>query len=439
MSDTDRRLKDHLNTNQAMRERMCLEILSVQNGYSDVRPRLPKGGPDGGRDVQATYNGDICFGAIGFTNDATDLDDHRKQINKKFKGDLASAIKAQKKDGIERIGFVFFTNVGLTPTIVDDMKKLAYGKGIVHCDIFDRERLRIALDSNRGYAIRFRYLDIPLSDAEQKDFFTTWASEINSVVGPGLRGLDQATKRIQFLLEAQLVLDSLAVVVRLDSSLWGVSKGEVVFQATLSLRVHSDGLIGLVFGGGNVSIVQTPDQLKKSRDKFPRNRQYGYCFSWMLPGTPQYTRYFEGVDKLEHPTNAAGEDKEGHIRTSSSSGVLDIERNTVGFSALSEPFLERFQPSFRALELDGCMILFDCNRDFAEHIEEISVVGNGYEFLRLSKKDWRIEKGKFSRLNLPKEAHQTEDSAEWVTLRPSRASSAFTIDLMASTPRRYDW
>ncbi len=47
MSETDRQLKDHLNTNQAKRERMCLEILSVQDGYTDLQPRLPKGGRTG--------------------------------------------------------------------------------------------------------------------------------------------------------------------------------------------------------------------------------------------------------------------------------------------------------------------------------------------------------------------------------------------------------
>jgi hypothetical protein len=98
MSETDRRLKDHLNTNQAQRERMCLEILSVQDDYSDIRPRLPKGGPDGGRDIQGLYKDDLCFGAVGFVNDASDTDQHRKQIKAKFKDDLKSAQKA-KQDG----------------------------------------------------------------------------------------------------------------------------------------------------------------------------------------------------------------------------------------------------------------------------------------------------------------------------------------------------
>ena len=52
MSETDRQLKDKLNTNQAMRERMCLELLQTQKNFTEARPRLPKGGPDGGRDIE---------------------------------------------------------------------------------------------------------------------------------------------------------------------------------------------------------------------------------------------------------------------------------------------------------------------------------------------------------------------------------------------------
>lgn len=97
MSETDRRLKDHLNTNQAKRERMCLEILSVQDDYSDVRPRLPKGGPDGGCDLKGSHKESLLFGAVGFVNDATDLSQHRDQIKAKFKEDLENALKTKKR------------------------------------------------------------------------------------------------------------------------------------------------------------------------------------------------------------------------------------------------------------------------------------------------------------------------------------------------------
>ncbi|MES5484088.1 hypothetical protein QMZ05_15160 [Bradyrhizobium sp. INPA03-11B] len=106
-----------------------------------------------------------------------------------------------------------------------------------------------------GYAIRFRYLDISLSDAEQKDFFSAWADGITSLIGSGIKGLDRKTKTIQFLLESQLLLDHLATVVRLDAPIWEVCKGEFFFQTMLSLRVQSQGLMAFYFGGGTDKIM----------------------------------------------------------------------------------------------------------------------------------------------------------------------------------------
>ena len=439
MSKTDRRLKDHLNTNQAARERMCLEILSVQEGYSEVEPRLPKGGPDGARDIQAKFKDDLCFGAVGFVNDASDLEEHRKQIKKKFKDDLKNALKEKKDSSPNPRVFVFFTNVGLTPKIIKELKEHAYGNGIDYCDIFDRERLRIVLDSNRGYAIRFRYLDIGLSDAEQKDFFATWGDKINSAIGSGLMGLDRTTKRIQFLMEAQFPLDHLATIVRLNSTIWDACKGEFFFQTILSLRVHSDGLLGITYGGGTKEVRETLAEWEARGKKHTENTQYGFGFSSLIPGTPHHARYVGDDDKWERPKNVGDEERLEYIRTSGSTGILEVDQNVLYFKPLSEPFIERFQPTCKLQELDGCMILFESSREVAEHIEEIAIVGGGYELLTLKKDDLQLQAGSYHRLKVPKEAKHEADSHDWVTVRPSSFSSCFSVDLMGRTPRRYDW
>nr|WP_321444596.1 hypothetical protein [uncultured Cohaesibacter sp.] len=439
MSETDRRLKDHLNTNQAARERMCLEILSVQEDYSDVEPRHPKGGPDGSRDIQAKFKDDLCFGAVGFVNDASDAEEHRKQIKKKFKGDLNNALKEKKDSSSSLRTFVFFTNVGLTPTIITELKEYAYGKDIDYCEVFDRERLRIVLDSNRGYAIRFRYLDIGLSDAEQKDFFATWGEKINSAIGSGLSGLDRTTKRIQFLMEAQFPLDHLAAIVRLDSTIWDACKGEFFFQITLSLRVHSDGLLGITFGGCTKEIRETLAEWEARGKKHTKNAQFGFGFSSLIPDTPHHTRYVGDVEKLEHPKNIGDKVRLEYIRTSGSTGILEVNQSVLYFTPLSEPFIERFQPTCKLQELDGCMLLFESSREVAEHIEEIVIVGGGYELLTLKKDDLQLRPGSYDRLKVPKEAKHEADSHDWVTVRPSSFSSCFSVDLMGRTPSRYDW
>ena len=78
--DTDERLKNHLDTNQLARERLCLAVLRLDKRFSEVKARHPRGGPDGQRDIDAVFRGEqSAFAAVGFLNQATDSDEHRNR------------------------------------------------------------------------------------------------------------------------------------------------------------------------------------------------------------------------------------------------------------------------------------------------------------------------------------------------------------------------
>lgn len=191
---TDERLKQYLNSRQSDRERMCLELLRLDGSYTKVEPRRPEGGPDGGRDIQCHYKDFKCFGAVGFKNNANDSDEQKREIKRKFKDDLSSALEAEPS----LKAFVFLTNVDLTPSEQDDLKSHARIAGLDFVDILYRERLRILLDSVGGYATRFSYLDIPLTDAEQKDFFARFGDAIQNVVVGKLEAVEQRMEEIQY-------------------------------------------------------------------------------------------------------------------------------------------------------------------------------------------------------------------------------------------------
>ncbi len=417
---------------------MCAEMLAALEGYSDVRPRLPKGGPDGGQDMQALFNASVCYGAVGFVNDAADLAQHRNKVNKKFKADLASAV-ADRGSTSALTGFVFFTNVALTPAIISKLKKAAYDRKIIHCEIFDRERIRLFLDSNRGYAIRLRYLGISMNDAEQLDFFGALADNLNATFGAGISTLERTSRRVQFLLEAQLHLDSLTVLVKLNNSIWSVSEAEFLFQTQMLLQVNSDGLVGFFFGGGNEPIVETLEQFKKKSSNWPDNGRFEYGFSWTIPETPQHERFVGSGMGWEKPANHQEEKAHFCARFHQSEGIFEIDKDYQTFSPIKRPFLERHYPYCKLIELDGCHVLFDCNEKMAQGIESIQIFANGYEVLKLSKDEWRLEQGKIDYFMLPKEAHQNETWANWVRLRPKHLASSFSIDMTSRTPRRYDW
>src|SRR5580700_4964053 len=137
---TDERLKSYLDTNQLAREQMCLALLRIDKRFTDVRPRHPRGGPDGARDMEAVFNGaQSVFGAVGFVNQATDIEEHKKKAIKKFADDLTEALKQNPRPDV----FVFFTNVNLTVAEKDQLIRDAQARGLAHAEIVDRERLRI--------------------------------------------------------------------------------------------------------------------------------------------------------------------------------------------------------------------------------------------------------------------------------------------------------
>ena len=191
---------------------MCLALLSLVPDYSNVRPRRPKGGPDGARDIEARHRSDLeIWGAVGFRNSATDSNEDRRWVKEKFLHDLGEALK--EKPNLE--GFVFLTNVDLTPSQQQTLAAEARKRGIGHVDLIYRERLRILLDSPQGLGFRFQYLEIPLSVAEQAAFFAQFGSQLETLVVEGFDSIQSKLARIEFFHDCERELWNLSFWIRL--------------------------------------------------------------------------------------------------------------------------------------------------------------------------------------------------------------------------------
>ena len=213
--NTDERLKSYLDTNQLARERLCCAVLALDNRFSEVTPRHPRGGPDGGRDIEAVFRQEQhVFGAVGFVNQANDSDDQKRVIRSKFRDDLNNAIAAAPKPEV----FIFLTNINLTIGEKDELVGRAKANLPGHIEIFDRERIRIALDSPDGFAARFQYLNISMSEEEQASFFSRWGDDIQSLVATGFQRLEGTLDRLLFLQEATNVVPTLVIVLELKES-----------------------------------------------------------------------------------------------------------------------------------------------------------------------------------------------------------------------------
>ena len=248
--ETDERLKSYLDTNQLNREQMCLAILAIDNRFSDVRPRHPRGGPDGGRDIEALYRqSQGTYGAIGFMNQANDSAGQKRTIFKKFNSDLASALSTKPRPEV----FVFFTNLNLTVKNKERLNSEARNSRISYCDIFDRERMRISLDSPDGFSIRFQYLDLSLSDAEQASFFARWGDDIQSLIASGFQRLEKSLDRILFLQEAERVLSTIRFDFELDREYSAGEIGHFRVFCHMYLKEIKHEILGLLFGSSDRS------------------------------------------------------------------------------------------------------------------------------------------------------------------------------------------
>lgn len=246
--ETDERLKSYLDSNQLQREQLCAAVLSIDGRFDAVTPQQPRGGPDGGGDIAARYDSaHPTIGAVGFINQATDSAANRRQIAAKFASDLASALAKLPSTQ----AFVFFTNVSLTAKAKSTLSQSGLTHGLRLCEVFDRERIRLLLDGPDGLSLRFQYLGLPLSEAEQAAFFSKWGKKIDEIVAQGFGETRRLLNRIQYFHEAARPLQELTFVLNFAPPL-----GQAALE---SLRLYAR----LLYGGEPIA-----------------NSAFGYQFSY---------------------------------------------------------------------------------------------------------------------------------------------------------------
>ncbi len=429
-TETDIRLRSWLDANQRDREQMCRAILAIDHRYSDVRPRHPSGGPDGGRDIEAFYDESrLAFGAVGFANGANDSNEQKAKLRKKFTSDLASAFSANPEVKV----FVFLTNVNVTMGEQGEMKQEARAVGITHCDILDRERLRIELDSPSGFFIRFQYLGIPLSEAEQASFLSRYGSQIQEVVTTGFQKVEKTLNRLLFLTESHDVLENLAFRFVLKKPYLASEIGHFRAFVFLTLRERRPDMFMLWFGSS--------DKSDRFRDDSPKRD--------MTPGIAagigggQWERYIptelpesaQSSEKSEDDSDDFDESAFDYKQTSWSSGVGSDPVPFV-LAKYRHGYWRRNWPRLVLRDLDEGIFLPFVNADFADKIHSIQIIANGYKLDDFGPTDFKIDRSTTGGDDLPGDFTAEELADPWVRLRPSTFSSAYHFRFGQKTPRR---
>lgn len=406
---TDERLKGYLDTNQLGREQMCLAVLAIDKRFSDVRPRHPRGGPDGGRDIQAVFRqAQLAYAAVGFVNQATDSYEHKKRINAKFSEDLASALGADLKPEV----FVFFTNLNFTSGEKDALIAEARQAGITYCDIFDRERIRISLDSPDGFWIRFQYLGLPLSEEEQASFFARWGDDIQSLVASGFQRLERTLDRILFLQEATDVLTELTFFFELDREYLAREIGHFRAFCMMHLKEIKHDIFDVLFGSSDKA-----DRMSPVECRYPRALS-GIAHGISGGQWEQQVHLDEDDD-----SSGAADDQEKYQQVGWSSSI-GLEKVRFVRACYSHDQFIRISPRLILKDLDQAMIMPVLNRSLAGKLKAIHVYANGYKLKEIQREDFRIDATAFDS-KVPVEFTEDELADPWVRIRPSEFASNF--------------
>jgi len=392
---TDERLRTWLDSNQLDRERLALAVIKTDKRFKDVRPIHPRGGWDKGRDIEAIYDGQKAYIAVGFFNLANDSNEHRRKAIAKFKLDLKRAKEECK--GLKN--FVFITNVNLTITQHQKALDYARGKGICLCDIYDRERIRIILDSPDGFAIRYQYLNIPLSEAEQAAFFTKWGDTLQDFISQSFESVGDQLSRIRFLQEANKPLRSLNFVFRLKDN------------ADIGDSPHYRA----------VMVISSPTPMAKLKQLHVET-----CDAGFSAGIRRTTFTDDGV------VRAFWEDDPKNI-ISSGGGIWDRPiRSIVGIGGYWK-FGSR-EPMVNLWDLNECYFGFFTNESLANKINSIEVYANEYLLWHSDMQDLHAGKHSYTP-KTPWKFAASELNDRWVRIMPKSGAGVLRFDDI--TPKRF--
>lgn len=408
---TDERLKSYLDTNQLHREQMCLALLKNDRRFTNVTPRQPHGGADGGRDMEALYKDrDKTFGAVGFINQANDSQEQRKQIIKKFKDDLTRAIQAEKSLSV----FIFFTNIRFTVYEKDSLIMHAKEAGISICEIWDREVLRIGLDATDGFCIRYQYLGIPLSEEEQASFFARWGDDIQSFISTGFQKVEKKLNDIIFYQIANEVLQNLSITIKLNRIYQAEEIGHFRIFCFFDIIQPRSPINEIILGASDKSHRMMSDLYDSKKDRHA-GIKYGICQG-------AWERYYAEGNELKS------------ISPSAATGMNEVEK--ISFCYNKDGFIIRYPYNISIMDINKSYFIFWVNKSISKCIDSIIINANEYTIEKIYSDYFLIDESDVNFEHIPVHFSDEEMKDPWVRIRPNDGNSLFKIDFHKKIPQR---
>lgn len=206
---------------QAQAERLCADLLQVE-GFSNIDPQCPLGGPDGRKDILCTRGGEDWLAAAYFPPTRSNFRDVKEKFYRDFEGVARH----------DRDGFAFLTNQPITP---GERADLSEHSEPVPIELYHQERIRSILDSPKGYGLRLEYLRIPMTEEEQHSLWSTLKDDITGRLTRQEAHILDLHRKIDIVLERTMDLVTNQVVSR--SSLETSSPPQLTQFPTADLRL----------------------------------------------------------------------------------------------------------------------------------------------------------------------------------------------------------
>lgn len=438
--DTDYRLKHYLDTNQKSQEQLASSILRLDSSFSNVIARSPSGGRDGGRDIDAKHSVyGTCHGAVSFVIGCEDRSTQKKRIIAKFKSDLQKAASLNDNPNL----FVFFTNINFSHAEKNKLLLLCKSEDMI-CDLYDRERIRGILDSPQGFFLRFQYLDIPLSADDQASFLSIYGDRLQGVLSDGFGRLENSINRILFLQESNLTLESISVVFRLDRKYSSQEINHMRIFMSLSLPSVPNDILMIHFGisDGNGRFNRSISLYGNDIESIPKGIDKGISGAqWekRIPISSIRSGEDDPTPCLPDHMNSEFIDLDEFIRCGSNP---DIPRESSSSFTMryrhSEDRLIETRNRISLRDIFGSNFAFRCNKSFSDKIDSFTVFGNGYILFDGKKEDFSVSEISQDRTFMHDYYFTSDELSDpWVSIKPSRSSTSFSLDFEAFTPIRH--
>lgn len=377
----------------------------------------------------------VTAGAVGFLNGANESGAQKTQIKKKFESDAASARTSDSRPDV----FVFMTNVALTMAEQEKLKSTALKLGFSACEIFDRSLIRAMLDSPDGFALRFQYLGLPLSEAEQTSFFAKWGDGIQSLVTSSFQRVEKTLERLLFLQESKDVLSGLYVHLELDRVYSDSEIGHYRAFVRMFLREPKHKIYQLLFGSSDRSLrfrsdIKNPWAEPAGIGAGIAGGQWEFYIHLPDPGATEKASSDEDLDRLEVDESDLDSRTEKWTQVGSSSGVGSKEVSTIVAGYSHDDPLIRYRPRLQLKDLEDAGWVILLNKTLSEKVEAIHIYANGYKLSEIRRPDFGVENGPPT-TETPLTFSIDELADPWARIKPKMASY-FELRFSEATPVR---